>query len=98
MSKFNLRELKKVDLLLLLSGFFFALLLIAVFVYQMFDPAFTTGNNFTMPLGGLTFTLIGIYVLRNLKLPHKNLGYLLVAAGVFSFFVSAVLLYRVVSK
>ena len=95
MSKIVLRNLKPVDLILLFSGFLFALLLLAALVVPIIDVSFSSlGDFITQPLGGVAFLLLGIFVIRNLKQPQRNFGFFLIAASAFAFIVSAVMLVK----
>jgi hypothetical protein len=95
MAKIVLRKLKPVDLILLFSGFLFAFLLLASLLIPAVNTNYTeTFKYITQPFGGVTFLLLGIFVLRNLQQPQKNIGFFLIAASAFSFIVSAVLIIK----
>ena len=93
MSKIVLRELKPVDLMFLIVGIIFALLLLASLIAPMVDANLITFCKYAAePLGGIAFSVLGIFILRNQKQPQRNFGFFLIAAGVFAFIITAVII------
>lgn len=89
------KKLKTFDRLLLITGFLFALMLIITLALPTVNPSFSSiSTMLSQPAGGISFLLLGVYVLRNLKLPQRNLGFLLLLASAFSFIVTAVMIFK----
>lgn len=97
-SKFVLRGLKPVDYILLGSGVFFAVLLIAAWFLPMVNPNLSALSKYSVqPLGGITFLLLGIFTIKTQKPPQRNLGFFLILFSAFAFFVSSDLIIKALS-
>lgn len=89
------KKLRAFDRVLLITGFLFALLLLITLALPTVSQNFSSLSTIlSQPAGGISFLLLGVYVLRNLKLPQRNLGVLLLLASAFSFIVTAVMIFK----
>ena len=95
MSKIVFRKLKPLDIVILVFGVAFALLLLAALIAPMINSGLSTFCKYaTEPLGGLAFLALGIFVMRNQEKPNRNFGYFLIAAGAFSLIITVVMLVK----